>query len=278
MGVDTTLTDRSADTVIDRKRVLRAFRTYIDNYDPTDPKIALKVTHTYRVAALCDDIARSLGLGQHDVDLAWLCGILHDVGRFEQVRRYETFVDSQSVSHAALGAEVLFDGAAGQAGDIRNYVDASPEDEEIRAAVAHHSDLDLPDGLDAHCRQLCEIVRDADKIDILKVNNDSPVDDIYPFGERDLEESDVSPEVVETFYGHRLVPNSIRRQPADMFVGHICFVWGLVYRRSLELMVEQGYLLRMLRRPFTNSETAATFAHMEEHLRGWLAQEGVRVC
>lgn len=260
---------------IDRQRVRGAFEAYVEGYDPRDPKIALKVAHTYRVAALCDDIARSLGLPAHDVDLAWLCGMLHDVGRFEQVRRYETFVDSQSVSHAALGAEVLFEGAAGAAGGIRNYVDHSPEDEAIRTAVAHHSDLDLPDGLDPATRRLCDIVRDADKVDILKVNNDSPVDDIYPFGEDDLERSAVSPEVERTFYEHRLVPNSIRRHPADMFVGHICFMWGLVFHRSLELMVDQGYLFRMLERPFSNVDTAATFAAMERHLRGWLAEQGI---
>lgn len=264
-------------TTIDRQRVLQAFKAYIDAYDPTDPKIALKVAHTYRVAALCDDIARSLGLPQHDVDLAWLCGMLHDVGRFEQVRRYETFVDSLSVSHAKLGAEVLFENAAGPAGGIRNYVDEGPDDTAIRTAVAHHSDLALPGGLDEATRRLCQIVQDADKVDILKVNNDSPVGDIYPFGEEDLERSAVSPAVAQTFFDHRLVPLAIRQHPADMFVGHICFVWGLVYRRSLELMVEQGYLFRMLERPFSNPETATTFERMEEHLRGWLVAQGIDV-
>lgn len=264
-------------TTIDRERVLRAFRSYVGAYDPSDPKIALKISHTYRVAGLCDDIARNLGLDTHDVDLAWLCGILHDVGRFEQVRRFETFVDSRSVSHARLGAEVLFEDAAGPRGGIRNYLDASPEDAAIRTAVEHHSDLDLPADLDAHVRMLCDIVRDADKVDILKVNDDSPVKDIYPFGEDDLERSDVSPEVVDTFYAHRLVPNAIRRHPADMFVGHICFVWGLVFHRSLELMAKQGYLLKMLERPFTNAETASTFLRMKEHLGGWLAEQGIGV-
>ena len=32
-----------------------------------------------------------------DVDLAWLIGLLHDVGRFEQLKRYGTFIDSQSI-------------------------------------------------------------------------------------------------------------------------------------------------------------------------------------
>lgn len=260
---------------VDRNRVLGAFRQYLSAYNPGDPKIALKVSHTYRVATLCDDIAHSLGLPQSEVDLAWLCGILHDVGRFEQVKRYHTFVDARSVSHAKLGAEVLFQNAAGPAGGIRNYVDPSPDDAAIHTAVALHSALDLPQDLDEPTLRLCNIVRDADKIDILKVNQDSPVGDIYPFGEQELEQSPVSPEVVNTFMRHELVPNSIRRYPADMFVGHICFVWGLVYPRSLELMAEQGYLLNMLNRPFTNTETAATFTRMRAHLENWLVEKGL---
>lgn len=262
---------------IDRQRVLQAFKSYISAYDPQNPKIALKVAHTYRVADLCDDIARSLDLAPYEVDLAWLCGILHDAGRFEQVRRYNTFVDARSVSHAKLGAEVLFQNAAGPAGGIRNYVHPSSDDETIRTAVAHHSDLALPNDLDPRTLRLCNIVRDADKIDILKVNQDSPVDDIYPFGEAELERSPVSPAVVETFMRHELVPNAIRRHPADMFVGHICFIWGLAYPRSLELMVQQGYVFSMLRRHFSNPETATVFTQMDAHLRGWLQSRGLCV-
>lgn len=257
---------------VDRTRVRRAFDAYVSAYDPENPRIALKVSHTYRVAELSEDIARSEGLSGTDIDLAWLCGMLHDVGRFEQVRRYDTFVDSRSTSHAKLGAAVLFEREAGPEGDIRNYVDPSDEDATIRAAVALHSSLELPEDLDPHTRQICEIVRDADKIDILRVNHDSPAEDIYPFGEDELRASALSPEVVATFYDHRTVPFAIRHHPADMLVGHICFVWGLIYPRSVEIMVRQGYFLDLLEHPFSNKETAATFALMERHLLNWLAE------
>ncbi|WP_418591559.1 HD domain-containing protein [Gemmiger sp.] len=94
---------------IDRARAQRAFADYAAHYNTADPKVKLKIDHTYRVAALCSRIAESLSLPQQDIDLAWLSGILHDVGRFEQLRRYNTFMDAQSVSHAALSVSVLFD-------------------------------------------------------------------------------------------------------------------------------------------------------------------------
>jgi HD superfamily phosphohydrolase YqeK len=74
---------------IDRDRAAHAFERYVERFDPQDPKIALKVEHTRRVADLAEKIARSLpeGASPEYVDLAWLLGLLHDVGRFEQVRR-----------------------------------------------------------------------------------------------------------------------------------------------------------------------------------------------
>ena len=82
---------------IERERVRETFREYTDAYDATDEKIKLKIDHTYRVAELCERIAKAEQM-------------VHDVGRFEQLRRYGTFSDADSIDHAALGADILFGG------------------------------------------------------------------------------------------------------------------------------------------------------------------------
>ena len=91
--------------MIRREEIRDIFDEYVSGYDATDPKIRLKIDHTYRVAGLCERIAESIGA---DGDFAWLCGMLHDIGRFEQIRRYDTFVDAVSVDHAQFGADLLF--------------------------------------------------------------------------------------------------------------------------------------------------------------------------
>lgn len=130
---------------IDRERARAAFLAYVAPYDPANPRIALKVTHTLHVADLCDRIAREQGWPAADVDLAWLCGLLHDMGRFEQVRRWNTFRDAVSCSHAKLGASVLF-GERERLGEpvpaatpdfntprIRDFIDSSAKDAATRA-------------------------------------------------------------------------------------------------------------------------------------------------
>ena len=49
-----------------------------------------------------------MGLSKEDQDLAELIGLLHDIGRFEQVRLYHTFSDKISIDHGQKGVEVLF--------------------------------------------------------------------------------------------------------------------------------------------------------------------------
>lgn len=133
---------------IERERVRETFREYTDAYDATDEKIKLKIDHTYRVAELCERIAKAEQMEKTEVDLAWLLGMLHDVGRFEQLRRYGTFSDADSIDHAALGADILFGGplSAGK-GLIRTYVDDAAEDEVIETAIRVHSAYRIPEGL-----------------------------------------------------------------------------------------------------------------------------------
>ena len=93
---------------IDRAGALAAFNDYASGYELGDVKIRLKYDHMLRVASRCAAIAESERECELPTDLAWLIGLVHDIGRFEQVRRYGTFVDSKSIDHAALSAELLF--------------------------------------------------------------------------------------------------------------------------------------------------------------------------
>ena len=73
--------------MINRNTVKTRFTEYVEHYDASDPKVRLKIIHTEQVAKMCDAISAGLGLSEPDRDLAWLTGMLHDIGRFEQLRR-----------------------------------------------------------------------------------------------------------------------------------------------------------------------------------------------
>jgi putative nucleotidyltransferase with HDIG domain len=162
--------ERIINMIIDRERVKNTFAEYISGYNATDPKIKLKIDHTYRVAELCELIARNLKLDEYETDVAWLTGMLHDVGRFEQIKRYNTFNDAQSVDHANFGADLLF-----KEGLIDTYVDGFHDDKYgviVENAIRNHSAFRIDERLDEYTVMFCNILRDADKVDIFRVNID----------------------------------------------------------------------------------------------------------
>ena len=246
---------------IDRGRVTAAFNAYVADYDPSDPKISLKIAHSYRVAALCERIAGEVGA--LDIDLCWLMGMLHDIGRFEQIRRYDTFVDALSVDHAALGASLLF--GDGLIERFAPGLEARRADA-LHRAIAAHSAFGLPEGLDDEQVTYCDILRDADKIDIFRVNCDTPLEAIYNVTKEALRTSAVSEAVKQCFIDRTTVLRNLKKTPADYIVGHICLLNGLKYPVSRRIAREQGYADRLAAFRSENPDTEAWFTYMRAHL------------
>ena len=62
------------------------FKKYLENYDSKYGKIDLKIRHTFGVVKASEFIANKLQLNNEDVELAKLIALLHDIGRFEQIK------------------------------------------------------------------------------------------------------------------------------------------------------------------------------------------------
>lgn len=332
--------------VINRKNVINAFAEYVRNYDPSDEKIKLKIDHTYRVAGLCQRIAESLDLSEPDVDIAWLLGMLHDIGRFEQIRRFGTFNDVQSVDHAEFGADLLFkeglirkfaegyyeecelarsgDEEAGQAysrqkgcqeGKLNsrqgncllaqsdNQSDYCQEERKIKEflvnndattvddkqiiknnehhnkdtgllemAIRQHNKYRVKEDLTERQRMFCDILRDADKVDIFKVNADIPMEIIYDVTTEELKNGVITKEVLESFYKKETVLKSVRRSAVDHIVGHISLLFELVYKESYRQAKEQGYVYKLLDFKSDVPEVNAEFDDMRKYIDEFLME------
>ena len=284
---------------INREHIKKTFQEYTDRYDSTNPKIKLKIDHTYRVANLCEQIAQSLELSAAEVDLAWLSGMMHDVGRFEQLRRYNTFSDAQSIDHARFAVELLYD-----EGLIADYVPeisttelvadartwrsmgganesptAQSEDmplsdilQTLRIAIGEHSAYRIQKGLDERTRMFCQILRDADKVDIFQVICDTPMEEVYGFQTKDILRSAITPEVMQAFYEHHAVLRKLKKCPADYIVAHGSLTFELVYPESLRIAKEQGYLKQMMSFQSENPDTAEIFEDLRKDLNGYLEE------
>lgn len=278
--------------VINRENVINAFAEYVRNYDPSDEKIKLKIDHTYRVAGLCQRIAESLGLSEPDVDIAWLLGMLHDIGRFEQIRRFGTFNDVQSVDHAEFGADLLF-----KEGLIRKFAEGYYEECELarsgneeaeqiiknnehhnkdtgllEMAIRQHNKYRVKEDLTERQRMFCDILRDADKVDIFKVNADIPMEIIYDVTTEELKNGVITKEVLESFYKKETVLKSVRRSAVDHIVGHISLLFELVYKESYRQAREQGYVYKLLDFKSDVPEVNAEFDDMRKYVDEFLME------
>ncbi|MFQ7536605.1 MAG: HD domain-containing protein [Clostridium sp.] len=78
--------------MIDIKRARQQFQNYVGAYDIRDERIALKIVHSYKVAEIAKELAVHQSCSQEDVELAELIGLLHDIGRFEQLQHMVHFL------------------------------------------------------------------------------------------------------------------------------------------------------------------------------------------
>ena len=150
--------------LIDMIEAKKAFKEYVKKYNPEDEKIKIKIAHIERVAENSKRIAENLNLSQEDIELAELIGVLHDIGRFEQVRLYHTFVDKDSINHGEYGAKVLFED-----GLIRKFIKDDKFDRIIKLAIVNHNRADIEEGLTEREKLHAKIIRDADKTDIFTI-------------------------------------------------------------------------------------------------------------
>ena len=236
------MTNQAADP---KKQAEDEFLRYAEQYDPKNTMISHKIEHTLRVAELSERFAEALGMNAEDAYCAWFFGLLHDIGRFEQARRFGTFVDSRSVDHADLSVEILFSD-----GLIRRFPgDGLPEDWRAMAetVIRLHNRLCLPETLDERTRRFAELLRDADKTDIFRVIAGIPFEQRIGNSRADFPETgEASPEVMDCVLEHRCVPREIRKSRFDGRISHCCMAFELVFEISRKTVKEEGWLRMLL--------------------------------
>lgn len=83
------------------------FWNFVKNYDISNSNILRKIIHSFSVAETCFDIACNLGLPLKERNFCYTMGLLHDIGRFEQWKLYETYDDNKSKNHGLIGYNIF---------------------------------------------------------------------------------------------------------------------------------------------------------------------------
>jgi putative nucleotidyltransferase with HDIG domain len=230
----------------DLERLKSWFAEYASGFYTGDPKhdrvFRLKQNHTARVSMVIRRIGQSLGLGPEDLRVAETAALLHDVGRFRQYEVFRTFRDQTSENHARIGLRLI----------NRNRLLSGfspPQRAHIARAVAFHNTAHPPALNDSESRLFLELLRDADKLDILNIVIGHYIGRAHQpeaFGGLPLTQGDsCSPRVLAALRESRFVHLEEVRTINDVKLLYISWVFDLNFPASFREMRKGRYIERL---------------------------------
>lgn len=243
-----------------------AFEEYLNEYDREDDKIHLKIVHTYGVVDDAEKISRRMHLSEEDVQLARLIGLLHDIGRFEQIRRFDSF-EPGTMEHAAYGAELLF----GPEKMIRRFVKDERFDRLICTAIEKHSDFQLKGEMDERTLLHARLIRDADKLDNCRVKLEESMETLLSAEEETVGKGIISEKVWDSCMAKKSVLSADRVSKVDYWVSYIAQYYDINFPETYEIMKEHDYVKKIADRvpyalPETKKKMDILVEQMEEYM------------
>jgi HD superfamily phosphohydrolase YqeK len=224
-------------------RLKKWFDDYVLKYYTGEPdfdrNIRLKEDHTHHVCRNMIELVDNLNFSQPDRSLAEAIALFHDIGRFEQYRRYRTFFDRESENHARLGLRVL---SINRIASSTNVSDRRI----FSRAIAFHNAAVLPLHESSRTLLFMKLIRDADKLDIWRVvtayyreKKDSP-NPAIELGLPDVPEC--SPEVIQSIMNNTFASLKHIKTLNDFKLLQISWVFDLNFKNSFTLLRERGYI------------------------------------
>lgn len=231
---------------------IKFFEDYVHSFDMNNPKIIHKYNHTYRVLEYAKEIAKSLDLNEKEETRACICALFHDLGRFPQIRDYDTFVDADSIDHGDKSYEILIE---------NNY-----DDEIVQKAVKYHNKKEVPK-FDELTDMHCKLVRDADKVDIMLYFLNETIDNNY-----DIDES-----IIKKFENHELLDNYKANTDFVYVVRYLAFIFDINYKKTMEILLENNFLNKKLNL-IRNEKNKEHIDYLEKILKDFIKERFDIIC
>jgi HD superfamily phosphohydrolase YqeK len=235
---------------------------YSDN-EEDQKNMLLKIEHTHNVCLNMIEIAKSLTLDDNRARLAETVALFHDIGRFPQYAEYKTFRDADSKNHGLLGVKTLV---------RENVLQALPENEQklILNTVKFHNAYAIPSRQSEEEIFFLKMIRDADKVDILRVFNEyyeSPKNErasATAFGVQDTPE--YSKKMLSCIFQKKIAPYSGIKTENDFKLMHLSWIYDLHFNTSIQLMQNKNYINILIHKLPQTDEIKAAKAIIEEYI------------
>ena len=194
--------------------------------------------------------------------LAKLIALLHDIGRFEQIKRFDCFIDSKTIDHAVLGNDILFKDNL-----IRKFIKDTKYDDIISKAILNHNKLDIEKGLNEIELFHAKIIRDADKTDNFRVKAEENFENVIDNVTKEILENDViSDKIFNDFMNNKVIIHKDRKTFMDFWVSYIAFIFDFNFVPGLEYIEENDYINKIVDRlDYKNIDTKEKMEKIKSH-------------
>lgn len=229
--------------MIDILKAQEVFKEYLKQYDETDDKIALKIRHTYNVLNTSEYIAKELKLDKENIDLAKLIALLHDIGRFEQLKKFDSYNDTDEMDHAEYGIKILF-----QNNLIRDFIKDNKYDSIIYKSIKNHNKYKIEDGLEEDELLHSKLIRDSDKIDNFRVKEKESFEALFEISENEFVKEKITDEIYKDFMDCKLVLSKKTVTHMDEWVSYLAFIFDYNFMESIKYVKEKDYINKIVNR------------------------------
>ena len=229
------------------------FEKYLSQYDINDFRTREKIVHTYNVVKTSKYLSEKLGLDKEQTDLAQMIGLLHDIGRFEQLKEYGSFEDYKTMDHAIFGAKILF-----EEGLIRKFVKEYSYDDIIYAAILNHNKIEIEKaGMNELTLLHSKVIRDSDKIDNFRLQSEIIPEKLLNTSLITLQNEELTSPTYDSLKKGKMVIFSKRKTNIDKWVSLLGLIYDFNFKESLEYIKENEYIKKAMERiEYKNEETA----------------------
>lgn len=226
----------------------RWFAEYISTFygdnEYINANLELKEYHSDRVCREMLYLTDSLGIDPNHKRIAETIALFHDIGRFPQFVKYQTYHDPRSINHSQLGLDVLAQ---------NKILDCLDENERhiIQKAIECHGLRELPSDLDGDSLLFCQLIRDADKIDIYHVVTsyykqyvENP--DEFKFEIELPDTTEYSMTVIDDILNERHTDHLDLRTWNDMKLLQLGWVYDINFTPTLKRIKQRGVLEQII--------------------------------
>jgi len=219
------------------------YDSYASEFFSEDDEIQINIdlikTHASRVVENVRELGSSIDVEESDLFLLQTAALLHDVGRFVQLVEHGTYADNEESNHIQIGLDVI------EAHNVLNDLEEADKALIIDCVKMHDLNI-LPKMSDERSLALIHLLRDADRIDVLRIVSDYYTHKkVHPNRHLDMELKDmpgIAKKISKDIMAEKVASREDVETLNDLKLFQMSWIFDMKYKRSFKMVSEKSYI------------------------------------